>query len=239
MLLAKFGLNRAHSMGAMAKCGINGALATKVAHLNICCDEVNHPTKFRPDRTIIVKVMAFGSPEGLLASLRFEPMTLWLPHNIYYCLSLDASTPMVPAFLVWESLCEYQKGPCGSNRQNWGYTWQFDLVWHVPRALWQQNFCVTRQPIPAAIRVQEIIFTSLAVSALCGVKFEKCLNLGYFIFGVSFPYIGGPLGDHVFHVMIRALVLVRAPTKIWSSLLLILCRMGPMNGCLLDIKRDK
>ena len=29
---AKFGLNRAHRIGAMVKCGINGAFATNVAH---------------------------------------------------------------------------------------------------------------------------------------------------------------------------------------------------------------
>ena len=74
----------------------------------------------------------------------------------------------------------------------WGYTWQFDVVWHVPRALWRQNFCVTRQPIPAAIRVQETSFASLAVSALCGANFGKCLNSSYFTFIQRNPYIGGP-----------------------------------------------
>ena len=74
----------------------------------------------------------------------------------------------------------------------WRHTWQFDVVWHVPRAIWQQNFCVTRQLIPSAIRVQEISFTSLAVSALCGVKFGKCLNLSYCPFSLGYLYIGGP-----------------------------------------------
>ena len=74
----------------------------------------------------------------------------------------------------------------------WRYTWQFDVVWHLPRAIWQHNFCVTRQLIPTAIKVQEISFTSPALSALCGVKFGKCLNLSYFPFSLGYLHIGGP-----------------------------------------------
>ena len=50
---------------------------------DICCDVVNHPTKFGPNRTIIVQVNAILSPLGLLASLGFEPMTLGLLQDIY------------------------------------------------------------------------------------------------------------------------------------------------------------
>ena len=70
-----------------------------------------------------------------------------------------------------------------------------------------------RQPIAAAIMIQEIISISLAGSVLCGVKFGKDLNLSYFPFSLRYLYIGGPRGDHVCHVVIRALVLVRAPTN--------------------------
>ena len=57
-------------------CGKSGAL-------NICCDEVNHPTKFGPNRTIIVQVTAIFSPLGILVSLGFELMTLELPQDVY------------------------------------------------------------------------------------------------------------------------------------------------------------
>ena len=107
------------------------------------------------------------------------------------------------------------------NRENWGYTWQLDVFWHVPRASWQQNFCITRQPIPAAITVQEIISISLAGSVLCGVKLGKDLNLSYFPFSLRYLYIGRARGDHVCHVVIRAPVLVRIPTNNWPSLLLV------------------
>ena len=60
----------------MAHCGKSGAF-------DICCDEVNHPTKFGPNRNIIVQVSAILSPFGILASLGFEPMTLGLPLDVY------------------------------------------------------------------------------------------------------------------------------------------------------------
>ena len=51
---------------------------------DICRDEVIHPTKFRPNRTINVKVTAFGNLGCRLAWLGFEPMTFILPHDVYF-----------------------------------------------------------------------------------------------------------------------------------------------------------
>ena len=65
-------------------CGKSGAS-------DICCDELNHPTKLGPNRTIIVRVTAILSPLVLLALLGFEPMTLGLPQDVscaQYCTPL-------------------------------------------------------------------------------------------------------------------------------------------------------
>ena len=121
----------------------------------------------------------------------------------------------------------------------WGYTWQFDVVWHVPRARWEQTFCITRQTILADIRVQEVSITSLAVSDLCGVKLGKYLNFSYFTLSPRDLYIGGPRGDQVYHEVIRTLVVDRTPTNNWSSLIHIRCQVDPNNECLLDINREK
>ena len=57
-------------------CGKSGAF-------DICCDKLNHRTKFGPNRAIIIQVTAILSPLLLLASLGFEPMTLGLPQDVY------------------------------------------------------------------------------------------------------------------------------------------------------------
>ena len=74
---------------------------------------------------------------------------------------------------------------------------------------------------------------------LCEVKFGKYINFSYYAFCLMYLYIRGPRSDYMGRAVIPALVLVYTPTNNWTSLLLILRRVGPKNGCLRDIKRDK